>query len=106
VLTVCSKFTSICLTRLVNPPSKTILFFLAQLCNIGGLIHAFIVLPKCQIDETMKEAIQRDCTRYAPGIEIISVRVTKPNIPGSIRRNFELMEEERTKVWTSSGAFE
>jgi erlin len=54
----------------------------------------------------MKEAIQRDCTRYAPGIEIISVRVTKPNIPGSIRRNFELMEEERTKVWTSSGAFE
>jgi erlin len=49
----------------------------------------------------MKEAIQRDCTRYAPGIEIISVRVTKPNIPGSIRRNFELMEEERTKVCTS-----
>ena len=47
----------------------------------------------------MKEAIQRDCTRYAPGIEIISVRVTKPNIPVSIRRNFELMEEERTKVY-------
>lgn len=54
----------------------------------------------------MKEAIQRDCTRYAPGIEIISVRVTKPNIPGTIRRNFELMEEERTKVWTSSDHFE
>ena len=50
----------------------------------------------------MKEAIQRDCTRYAPGIEIISVRVTKPNIPPSIRRNFELMEEERTKVCTRS----
>ena len=47
----------------------------------------------------MKEAIQRDCTRYAPGIEIISVRVTKPNIPVNIRRNFELMEEERTKVY-------
>jgi hypothetical protein len=46
----------------------------------------------------MKDAIQRDCTRYAPGIEIISVRVTKPNIPVNIRRNFELMEEERTKV--------
>lgn len=51
-----------------------------------------------QIDETMKEAIQRDCTRYAPGIEIIGVRVTKPNIPLNIKRNFELMEEERTKV--------
>ncbi|XP_050238945.1 uncharacterized protein LOC130014534 isoform X2 [Mercurialis annua] len=41
---------------------------------------------------------QVDCTRYAPGIEIISVRVTKPKIPESIRRNFEQMEGERTKV--------
>lgn len=46
----------------------------------------------------MKDALQVDCTRYAPGIEIISVRVTKPTIPESIRRNFEQMEEERTKV--------
>lgn len=51
-----------------------------------------------QIDERMKEALQADCTRYAPGIEIISVRVTKPKIPESVRRNFEQMEEERTKV--------
>lgn len=46
----------------------------------------------------MKDALQADCTRYAPGIEILSVRVTKPTIPDSIRRNFEQMEEERTKV--------
>lgn len=52
-----------------------------------------------QIDEKMKDALQVDCTRYAPGIEIISVRVTKPTIPNSIRRNFEQMEEERTKVY-------
>lgn len=51
-----------------------------------------------QIDEKMKDALQGDCTRYAPGIEIIGVRVTKPTIPSSIRRNFEQMEEERTKV--------
>ena len=51
-----------------------------------------------QIDEKMKDALQADCTRYAPGIQIISVRVTKPTIPDSIRRNFEQMEEERTKV--------
>lgn len=51
-----------------------------------------------QIDETMKEVIQRDCTIYAPGIEIIGVRVTKPKIPPSIARNYEIMEEERTKV--------
>ncbi|MCO5569955.1 hypothetical protein L7F22_023669 [Adiantum nelumboides] len=46
----------------------------------------------------MKEAIQHDCTRYAPGIEIIGVRVTKPSIPRTIARNYEQMEEERTKV--------
>lgn len=51
-----------------------------------------------QIDEKMKEALQIDCTRYAPGIEIIAVRITKPRIPDSIRHNFEEMEEERTKV--------
>ncbi|KAK7814528.1 erlin-1, partial [Quercus suber] len=44
----------------------------------------------------MKDALQGDCTRYAPGIEIISVRVTKPTIPESIRRNFEQMEVEGT----------
>lgn len=47
----------------------------------------------------MKDAIQRDCTRYAPGIEIIGVRVTKPLIPNTIARNYEQMEEERTKVF-------
>lgn len=46
----------------------------------------------------MKDALQADCTKYAPGIEIISVRVTKPSIPDTIRRNFVEMEEERTKV--------
>lgn len=46
----------------------------------------------------MKDALQADCTRYAPGIEIISVRVTKPKIPETIRHNYEEMEEERTKV--------
>lgn len=68
-----------------------------------GLKLIWINWPNCrvkpfQIDEKMKDALQGDCTRYAPGIEIISVRVTKPTIPESIRRNFEQMEEERTKV--------
>nr|DAD31453.1 TPA_asm: hypothetical protein HUJ06_010304 [Nelumbo nucifera] len=61
----------------------------------GGVMISF---EKIEIDEKMKDALQGDCTRYAPGIEIISVRVTKPKIPESIKRNFEAMEEERTKV--------
>ncbi|GAB4840115.1 hypothetical protein Ancab_020874 [Ancistrocladus abbreviatus] len=68
-----------------------------QFCSSHSLQQVYIDMFD-QIDERMKDALQGDCTRYAPGIEIISVRVTKPTIPDSIRRNFEQMEEERTKV--------
>ncbi|KAL2928199.1 Erlin-2 [Bienertia sinuspersici] len=39
-----------------------------------------------------------DCTRYALGIEIICVRVTKSTILEIIRQKYEQMEEERTKA--------
>ncbi|GMH15283.1 hypothetical protein Nepgr_017124 [Nepenthes gracilis] len=68
-----------------------------QFCSSHSLQQVYIDMFD-QIDERMKDALQSDCTRYAPGIEIISVRVTKPTIPDNVRRNFELMEEERTKV--------
>ncbi|KAF7809041.1 erlin-2-B-like [Senna tora] len=68
-----------------------------QFCSSHSLQQVYIDVFD-QIDEKMKDALQVDCTRYARGIEIISVRVTKPTIPDSIRRNFEQMEEERTKV--------
>lgn len=68
-----------------------------QFCSAHSLQQVYIDMFD-QIDERMKDALQDDCTKYAPGIEIISVRVTKPSIPESIRRNFEQMEEERTKV--------
>ena len=55
-----------------------------------------------QIDEKMKDALQGDCTRCVPGIEIINGRVMKPTIPKSIR-NFKQMEEERTKVCYALG---
>ncbi|XP_044488196.1 erlin-1-like [Mangifera indica] len=68
-----------------------------QFCSSHSLQQVYIDVFD-QIDEKMKDALQVDCTQYAPGIEIISVRVTKPTIPDSIRQNFEQMEEERTKV--------
>ncbi|KAL6186762.1 hypothetical protein ACLB2K_042881 [Fragaria x ananassa] len=68
-----------------------------QFCSSNSLQDVYIDVFD-QIDEKMKDALQVDCTKYAPGIEIINVRVTKPKIPDSIRRNFEQMEEERTKV--------
>ncbi|GBG76337.1 hypothetical protein CBR_g22084 [Chara braunii] len=68
-----------------------------QFCSMHTLQEVYIDKFD-QVDERMREAIQRDCTKYAPGIEIINVRVTKPKIPLSIARNYEQMEEERTKA--------
>ncbi|NXX65226.1 ERLN2 protein, partial [Spizella passerina] len=51
-----------------------------------------------QIDENLKLALQQDLTTMAPGLIIQAVRVTKPNIPETIRRNYELMESEKTKL--------
>jgi hypothetical protein len=36
--------------------------------------------------------------QWAPGIEIIAVRVTKPRIPDTIRSNFEQIEAEKAKL--------
>ncbi len=44
----------------------------------------------------MVEALQNDCNKWAPGIEIISIRVTKPRIPPHIAENYERMEKEKT----------
>lgn len=68
-----------------------------QFCSAHSMQQVYIDMFD-QIDDKMKEAIQGDCTKYAPGIEIINVRVTKPNIPSAIKRNFEQMEEERTNA--------
>ncbi|XP_064320588.1 erlin-1 isoform X2 [Phalacrocorax carbo] len=51
-----------------------------------------------QIDENLKLALQNDLNVMAPGLTIQAVRVTKPKIPEAIRRNFELMEAEKTKL--------
>uniref|UniRef100_H3CHB0 ER lipid raft associated 1 n=1 Tax=Tetraodon nigroviridis TaxID=99883 RepID=H3CHB0_TETNG len=50
------------------------------------------------IDENLKTALQKDLNAMAPGLTIQAVRVTKPKIPESIRRNFELMEAEKTRL--------
>ena len=51
-----------------------------------------------KIDENLKSAIQNDVSLMAPGLNVTSVRVTKPKIPESIHKNYELMEAEKTKL--------
>lgn len=44
-----------------------------------------------QIDENLKTALQKDLTALAPGLSVQAVRVTKPKIPETIRKNYEEM---------------
>ncbi|XP_060119791.1 erlin-1-like [Heteronotia binoei] len=70
---------------------------LNQFCSGHTLQEVYIELFD-QIDDNLKLALQQDLNALAPGITIQAVRVTKPKIPEVIRRNFELVETEKTKL--------
>ncbi|XP_046405530.1 erlin-1-like [Ischnura elegans] len=73
---------------------------LNQFCSVHNLQEVYIDLFD-QIDENLKTALQRDLNEMAPGLYIQAVRVTKPKIPETIRKNYELMEGEKTKLLIS-----
>lgn len=50
------------------------------------------------LDEQLASALQNDCDRWAPGIEIIAIRVTKPRIPESLLKNYEKIEAAKTQL--------
>ncbi|XP_031552223.1 erlin-1-like [Actinia tenebrosa] len=70
---------------------------LNQFCSSHSLQEVYIDLFD-QIDENLKSALQKDLLVMAPGLTVHAVRVTKPKIPEAIRRNYELMEAEKTKL--------
>lgn len=70
-------------------------------CGLNTLIIFYIVFCYFQIDENLKTALQRDLTILAPGLYVQAVRVTKPKIPETIRRDYEAMEAEKTKLLIS-----
>ena len=74
---------------------------LNQFCSVHNLQEVYIDLFD-QIDENLKTAIQSELNEMSPGLKVHSVRVTKPNIPESIRKNYELMEAEKTKLLIST----
>ena len=74
---------------------------LNQFCSGHSLQEVYIDLFD-QIDENLKNALQNDLLEMAPGLKIHAVRVTKPNIPEEIRKNFVLMEAEKTKLLIST----
>ncbi len=74
---------------------------LNQFCSAHNLQEVYIDLFD-QIDENLKNALQKDLEEMAPGLRVLSVRVTKPKIPEAIRKNYELMESEKTKLLIST----
>ncbi|XP_030025982.1 erlin-2 isoform X1 [Manduca sexta] len=70
---------------------------LNQFCSAHTLHEVYIDLFD-QIDENLRTALQRDLDEMAPGLRVQAVRVTKPKIPEAIRKNYELMEAEKSKL--------
>jgi len=68
-----------------------------QFCSRHTLQEVYIDLFDT-LDENLQKALQRDCNIWAPGIQIIAVRVTKPRIPEQIRSNYEQMEGQKTQL--------
>lgn len=74
---------------------------LNQFCSSHSLHEVYIDLFD-QIDENLKLALQRDLNEMSPGLQVQAVRVTKPKIPETIRKNYEQMEAEKTKLLIST----
>lgn len=70
---------------------------LNQFCSVHNLQEVYIDLFD-QIDENLRSSLQNDLVENAPGLTVHAVRVTKPKIPEQIRKNYEMMEAEKTKL--------
>ena len=46
------------------------------------------------LDESLMDALSTSLKTWAPGIEIISIRITKPTVPESLRLSYEKKESE------------
>jgi len=74
-----------------------------QFCSKHTLQEVYIDLFHT-VDDRLVEALQEGCSRWAPGISIIAVRITKPKIPPQIAANYEGMEAQKTKLLVATQA--
>lgn len=68
-----------------------------QFCSKHTLQEVYITLFNT-LDDHLALQLQTDIHHWAPGIEIISVRVTKPTVPENILKKFEQVEAEVTNL--------
>uniref|UniRef100_A0A1I8FIG2 PHB domain-containing protein n=1 Tax=Macrostomum lignano TaxID=282301 RepID=A0A1I8FIG2_9PLAT len=71
---------------------------LNQFCSVNTLQDVYIKKFD-QIDENLKSAAcKRTSPRWLGRPLIVAVRVTKPKIPETLRKNYESMEAEKTQL--------
>jgi len=68
-----------------------------QFCSSHSLQEVYIDKFDT-LDEALSRAIQESCDKWNTGIEIIAIRVTKPRIPESVRKNYEEVETGKTRL--------
>jgi erlin len=66
-----------------------------QFCSKHTLQEVFIDKFD-SLDEQLASALQDGCNKWAPGIEVIAIRVTKPRIPETLLKNYEKIEAAKT----------
>lgn len=67
-----------------------------QFCSSHSLQEVYIDKFET-LDEALATSLQSSCDKYETGIQITAIRVTKPRIPDSVRRNYEAIETSKTE---------
>jgi len=68
-----------------------------QFCSSHSLQEVYIEQFD-KLDEALAFALQKSCDDHETGIKITAIRVTKPRIPESVRRNYEAIETAKTEL--------
>eukprot|EP01029_Cantina_marsupialis_P000843 TRINITY_DN1064_c0_g1_i1.p1 TRINITY_DN1064_c0_g1~~TRINITY_DN1064_c0_g1_i1.p1 ORF type:complete len:323 (+),score=57.98 TRINITY_DN1064_c0_g1_i1:30-998(+) len=68
-----------------------------ELCSKMEL-HSIFIEEFDQVDEMLMESLKDEFKQYAPGLEIVSIRLTKPEIPQKIKSNYEEIQNQKSKL--------
>ncbi|KAJ3445475.1 erlin (er lipid raft associated protein) [Anaeramoeba flamelloides] len=68
-----------------------------QFCS-GKSLEQIYITDFENIDERLIESLEDSIQKWAPGLEIISIRVSKPRLPKTIMSSYEKIELERTNL--------
>ncbi len=68
-----------------------------QFCSVHTL-HEVYISKFSSLDEALASALQETCNKFDTGLTVVSIRVTKPRIPDSVRINYEKVEAATSEL--------